>query len=146
MYDTVIVGSGAAGLSAAIYASRAELDFVVLEREALGGGQIINTVSVDNYPGLPGTGGFELGQKFEEHAKKLGARIEEASATGIEKKADGTFTVLTSAGNTIPGPSFWQQAPRIRGWACRVKRNWQVPAYPTAQPVTVPFSAAKQPL
>ena len=55
MRDLVIVGSGPAGLSAAVYAKRAMMDVVVLEKEAFSGGQIVNTEQVDNYLGLPGS-------------------------------------------------------------------------------------------
>lgn len=71
MYDLIIVGAGPAGLSAAIYAARAELNFIVLEREMISGGQIINTYEVDNYPGLFHLGGFDLATKFREHADAL---------------------------------------------------------------------------
>ena len=71
MYDLVIIGSGPAGLSAAVYAKRACLDVVVLEKEPMGGGQMIYTQEVDNYLGLPETNGFDLAQKFEQHAKAL---------------------------------------------------------------------------
>ena len=59
MYDLVIIGSGPAGLSAAVYAKRACLDVVVLEKEPMGGGQMIYTQEVDNYLGLPETNGFD---------------------------------------------------------------------------------------
>ena len=65
MYDLVIIGSGPAGLSAAVYAKRACLDVVVLEKEPMGGRQMIYTQEVDNYLGLPETNGFDLAQKFE---------------------------------------------------------------------------------
>ena len=54
MYDLVIIGSGPAGMAAAIYAKRACLNTLVLERTGFGGGQVLNTYEVDNYPGLPG--------------------------------------------------------------------------------------------
>lgn len=73
IYDVIIIGSGPAGLAAAIYAKRAELSLLVIEKAGLSGGQIINTYEVDNYPGIPGIGGFELSVKFREHADKLGA-------------------------------------------------------------------------
>jgi thioredoxin reductase (NADPH) len=72
-YDVIIIGSGPAGLAAAIYAKRAELNVVVIEKAGLSGGQVINTYEVDNYPGLPGINGFDLSTKFREHADKLGA-------------------------------------------------------------------------
>ena len=60
MYDIIIIGSGPAGLTAAIYASRAQLTAVVLEKDYLGSGQIAVSEQVDNYPGLPGIDGYEL--------------------------------------------------------------------------------------
>ena len=75
MYDMIIIGSGPAGLTAAIYAQRARLNTLVIEREYISGGQVVNTYEVDNYPGLPGISGFELGMKFREHADKLGAQF-----------------------------------------------------------------------
>ncbi len=74
-YDVVIIGSGPAGLSAAIYAQRARLETLVIEKETMSGGQVLLTYEVDNYPGLPGTNGFELGMKFREHAENLGANF-----------------------------------------------------------------------
>ena len=64
LYDVIIIGSGPAGLSAAIYAERAKLKTLVLEKAPMSGGQILNTYEVDNYPGIPGVGGFDLGSKF----------------------------------------------------------------------------------
>ncbi|MEY8427102.1 thioredoxin-disulfide reductase [Lachnospiraceae bacterium 46-15] len=75
VYDLLIIGSGPAGLAAAIYAQRAKLSTVVLEKEYISGGQVVNTYEVDNYPGLPGINGYELGVKFREHADQLGAEF-----------------------------------------------------------------------
>lgn len=110
MYDLVIVGAGPAGLAAAVYAARAELKFIVLEKEVMSGGQIINTYEVDNYPGLFHMGGFDLAMKFREHADALGASFVTGEVKKIEpvsggKKiicADGTEyetkTVILSGG------------------------------------------------
>lgn len=73
--DLVIIGSGPAGLSAAVYAARAGLSFLVLEANYASGGQVLNTHEVDNYLGFWGSGGFDLGMKFREHAEKLGAEF-----------------------------------------------------------------------
>lgn len=56
-YDLMIIGSGPAGLAAAIYARRARLQAAVIEKEMVSGGQVLTTYEVDNYPGLPGMGG-----------------------------------------------------------------------------------------
>lgn len=84
MYDLVIIGSGPAGLSASIYAKRAGLNAVTLEQNPMSGGQVLNTYEVDNYPGLPGINGFDLGMKFREHADKLGCEFMEAAVQEIK--------------------------------------------------------------
>lgn len=72
IYDVIIIGSGPAGLSAAIYAKRAELSCIVIEKADFSGGQIINTYEIDNYPGIPGISGFDLSMKFRQHCDELG--------------------------------------------------------------------------
>lgn len=84
MYDVIIIGSGPAGLAAAIYAQRAELNTIVIEKNPLSGGQIINTYEVDNYPGLPGISGFELAEKFRSHCDGLGATFITGDVTKFE--------------------------------------------------------------
>ncbi|MDE6357600.1 MAG: thioredoxin-disulfide reductase [Eubacteriales bacterium] len=73
IYDIVIIGSGPSGIAAAIYAERAKLKTITLEKQYMSGGQVLNTYEVDNYPGLPEINGFDMGVKFKEHAQKLGA-------------------------------------------------------------------------
>ena len=89
IYDLIIIGSGPAGLSAAIYAQRARLDALVIEKEMMSGGQVLTTYEVDNYPGLPGINGFDLGMKFREHADRLGARFAEDQVLQVEKTEEG---------------------------------------------------------
>lgn len=84
MYDIIIIGSGPAGLSAAIYAQRACLDTIVIEKNGISGGQVLNTWEVDNYPGFPGVTGFELSRQFREHANKLGARVVQDEVVRVE--------------------------------------------------------------
>lgn len=110
MYDTIIIGSGPAGLSAAVYAKRAELNFIVVEKEYLGTGQIAESERVDNYLGLYGESGFELGEKFRAHAEALGTEFVEGEVSEIIpdensykiKLSDGkifdTKTVIYAAG------------------------------------------------
>jgi len=83
LYDVIIIGSGPAGLSASIYAKRAGLKALTLEKSPMSGGQVLNTYEVDNYPGLPGINGFDLGMKFREHADKLGCEFREAELISI---------------------------------------------------------------
>lgn len=96
-YDLIIIGSGPAGLSAAVYGMRAGLKLLVIEKNPMSGGQVLNTYEVDNYLGLPGINGFDMGMKFREHAEKLGAPFLEAEVTGI---TDGeSKTVHTTQGD-----------------------------------------------
>ncbi|MGF7141943.1 thioredoxin reductase (NADPH) [Anaerotaenia torta] len=88
VYDVIIIGSGPAGLAAAIYAKRAELSVIVIEKAGLSGGQIINTYEVDNYPGTPGISGFELSTKFREHADKLDTSFVNGEVTGFALEGD----------------------------------------------------------
>lgn len=78
MLDLVIIGAGPAGLSAAIYAARAGLDFVVLEQDGMGGGQITSSHEVENYPGAGRLDGWSLGDAFRAQAQELGANIRRA--------------------------------------------------------------------
>lgn len=86
MTDVIIIGSGPAGLTAAIYARRAGFSVLVIEKAPVSGGQIMNTSEVDNYPGLPGIGGFEMGMKFREHAEAMQARFAEGVVEQIRQE------------------------------------------------------------
>ncbi len=94
MYDVIIVGSGPAGLAAAIYAARAKLKMLVLEKAPMSGGQIINTYEVDNYPGIPQINGFDLAVKFREHCEKLGAEFLEGEAVSFELEGEIKKVIL----------------------------------------------------
>ena len=84
MYDLIIIGSGPAGMSAAIYATRAKLDFIIIEQNFMGGGQVVNTYEIDNYPGLPGISGPDLSMKMQEHAQNLGAEFVTETVTELD--------------------------------------------------------------
>ncbi len=84
MYDLIIVGSGPAGLSAAVYGKRAGLKLLVLEQSGMSGGQVLTTYEVDNYLGLPGINGFDMGMQFRAHADKLGTEFLEEAVVSIE--------------------------------------------------------------
>ncbi len=99
MYDTIIIGGGPAGLSAAIYAKRAQLSALVVEKDCLGTGQIAVTERVDNYPGLPGISGFDLGESFRKHAEGLGAEFLEGEVKSIERDSDNWTVNFANGGS-----------------------------------------------
>ena len=72
IYDLAILGAGPAGICAAIYAARGKMKTIWLEKKFVQGGQIVDTYEVDNYPGLPGISGLELGETMVAHAEKAG--------------------------------------------------------------------------
>ncbi|HJC66374.1 MAG: thioredoxin-disulfide reductase [Lachnospiraceae bacterium] len=106
MYDLIIIGSGPAGLAAAIYAQRAKLNTLVIERAMVSGGQVLNTYEVDNYPGLPGIGGYELGMKFREHADKLGALFAEDEVVRVEDEGAGKVKRVVGEKDTYEAKSL----------------------------------------
>ena len=99
-YDVVIIGAGPAGLTAGLYASRARLNSLLIER-GLVGGQIANAERVENYPGFPeGISGPELGQLMHQQAAQYGLKTVIAEATGIELQK-GQKLVKTTEGDFI---------------------------------------------
>ena len=96
MYDIVIIGAGAAGLTASIYAKRAEKNTLILEAMSYGG-QVINTAEIENYPAAPHISGFDLATKLYNQAKDLGAEIKFEEV--IEIKNFNTYKeVVTTKG------------------------------------------------
>ena len=106
IYDLIIIGSGPAGLAAAVYAQRAKLDTLVVEKAMVSGGQVLTTYEVDNYPGLPGIGGYDLGIKFREHADRLGARFVEDEVLNIQDGGKGAIKGVVCQGNTYEARSL----------------------------------------
>lgn len=88
VYDLAILGAGPAGISAAIYAARAKLETIWLEKKFVPGGQITDTYEVDNYPGLPGMTGMDLGEAMGEHAKKLGISPIRENVLSVEDEGE----------------------------------------------------------
>lgn len=98
MTDILIIGGGPAGLTAALYAARAGKTVKVFERESFGG-QITQAHQVDNFPGLPGISGMELGDKFCAQAMEAGAEVNFAGVNAITRQENGTFLVETDDGD-----------------------------------------------
>lgn len=100
-FDVIILGSGPAGFSAAIYASRGNLKTAILDISMFGG-QPSNYLEIENYPAFPLIGGFELMEKFEEHADKFGVEkfemveIEKVTLNAEIKEIETTDTIFKS--------------------------------------------------
>ena len=114
MLDLLIIGSGPAGLSASVYAKRANMNTAVVEKFSMSCGQIIGSPRVENYLGLPGLTGYELGENFRQHALSMEVPFIEGEVTLIRKSGkywqvvlkDGrimdTAAIIYAAGTT-PG-------------------------------------------
>lgn len=88
IYDMLIIGGGPGGYTAALYAARAGLSVLVLEKLSAGG-QMALTSQIDNYPGFPeGIDGFELGERMQQQAERFGAETEYAQVDAVDLKAD----------------------------------------------------------
>jgi len=119
IYDLIILGGGPAGLTAAIYAARAKLETLIVEK-AVPGGYVSTTDWVENYPAFAeGISGMELSRKMEEHAKKFGTKIIQDEVADVDLKSEPkiiqtaqgkyqTRTVIIATGNepkklNVPG-------------------------------------------
>ena len=104
-HEVVIVGAGPAGMCAGMYAGRAMLNSVVLER-GLPGGELLNTELIEDYPGFETILGYELAQKFADHANKFGANIKTGiTVSTLRKRDDGMFEALTDSGDIYLAPT-----------------------------------------
>ena len=95
IYDLAILGGGPAGITAAIYASRARLNTIWIDKNFAPGGQITATYEVDNYPGMPGISGMDLGEAFGEHARKLGLEPRREKILSLENISGDIKTIHT---------------------------------------------------
>jgi thioredoxin reductase (NADPH) len=86
-YDVIIVGAGPAGLAAGMYAGRLELKAIALDRLAPGG-QLLNTLDIEDYPGFEHITGQELSEKMESHAKKFGLEIDYDDVEEVYREGD----------------------------------------------------------
>ena len=102
IYDMIVLGGGPAGYAAALYAARAGLDVLVMERMAAGG-QMTLTGDIENYPGIEAVDGITLGMQMQANAEKFGAQTEYTEVTAVDLAANpkqidtwtGTFYAKT---------------------------------------------------
>ena len=97
MKDLIIAGSGPAGLSAAVYAANAMLDFAVIEKFPMSGGQMLNTYDINNCLGFEAVDGFTLGQAFRKHAENKGSEFINDEIISIDK-IDGGYSIKCNKG------------------------------------------------
>ncbi len=105
IHDVVIVGSGPAGYTAAVYAARAQLNPVIYEGSITAGGALMNTTDVENFPGFPdGVMGPDLMDNMRKQAEKFGAKL--VTDDIVEMKLDGEIkTLVDGSGNTLQAKS-----------------------------------------
>lgn len=104
-HEVVIIGAGPAGMCAAMYAGRAMLNAVVLERGEPGG-ELLNTELIEDYPGFERVLGRELAEKFAAHATTFGAQIKQfVTVQTLRKRDDGMFETITDTGDVYLSPT-----------------------------------------
>lgn len=152
MFDIIIIGSGPAGLSAAIYAKRANLNVAVAEKEYEGTGQIAESGNVNNYLGLPNINGYDLGEKFREHAVSLDVEFIEKEAVQIEavqngEKEESAIYRVKFDDDTIAEARalIYTAGAYPRRQECRERMSIPVREYLTAQSVTEHSIKERQP-
>ena len=133
MYDVIIIGAGPAGLTAAIYAKRNNLNLIVVSDDL--GGQVGKSGEIDNYPGLRVEAGLDLAKKFEDHARELGVEIKTGTPVkSLAKKGEGFIvkygeeeiegkTVIIASGRKprkldIPGEEDFTNKGVSYCWVC----------------------------
>lgn len=103
-YEVVIVGAGPAGMTAGMYAGRAMLRAVIVERGAPGG-ELLNTEIIEDYPGFEHIEGWDLAQRFDAHARKFGVEVHTATVERVRRTDDGWFETVTDAGDIYRSPT-----------------------------------------
>ena len=140
MKSLIILGSGPAGLTAAIYAARAGLAPLVLDGPAPGG-PLVTTPLIENYPGFPdGIPGFELMEIMRKQAERFGARFQGAEVVRFAPAAGGGADLSLADGAALRADALII-ATGAGHWASPAKTNWPATACPTAPRATARSTA-----
>ena len=143
VYDMLVVGGGPGGYTAALYAARAGLDTIVLEKLSAGG-QMALTEQIDNYPGFEdGIDGFSLAEKMQKQAERFGARSEYAEVLRMDLTAVPKL-VETSEGIFLGKTVVLATGANPRTLGVARESDWWAGAWPTAPPATGCFTRAKR--
>jgi thioredoxin reductase (NADPH) len=103
-YDVIIVGAGPAGMCAALYAGRSMLKAALIERGAPGG-ELLNTELIEDFIGFESIKGYELADRFAQHALKFGAEMLTDTVQAVARRPDGAFEVRTDGGQVYTAPA-----------------------------------------
>jgi NADH-dependent peroxiredoxin subunit F len=112
MYDLIIVGGGIAGITAAIYAARKEMNFIIISPEF--GGEIVNTTFVENWPGIKSISGQELADSYVEHMKSLNVEIIEEKVIDVKHDKQNYFIIKTNENTYESKTLIWATGSKHR--------------------------------
>lgn len=123
--DILIIGSGPAGLSAAIYGIRGNATVLVAEKEYLGTGQIAESGQVDNYLGMVGTSGYDLGETFRKDAEKLGTEFYDSEAVCIKKQEDAFVVTFDNEEQIVARTVIYAAGAVHRQLGIKEEKDWE---------------------